>query len=177
MEYVEFNTMYRMAYGKLLNVAFLGTKELSTAQDIVQNCFMLLWEQWETFLDRANFHAYLFSAVHNACVNYWSEEWNRLEVTRMQLIEADALYHESIKCEDDIQAVYEAIDTLPLNCRQVVVLFYFGGKNNETIGTMMNISVHVVRKLKARAMELLQKKLSRQENDNISDLCIDQAVT
>lgn len=155
----EFARLYETSREKLLMVAFFAIEDMGIAQDIVQDCFMRLWERWDAFTDRQNALPYMFASVRNACVDHWRKEWHRTEAIRSQVLEAKSTYQPDLTNGYQFKAIYKAIESLPSKSRQVLVLFYFGEKSYAEIASMMNVSIHTVRNQKARALRLIKKAI------------------
>ena len=64
-----YEELFRTHYSNLCAYAKKYVEELDTAEEIVQEVFVKLWEHRETVEINSNYRSYLFRAVHNACLN------------------------------------------------------------------------------------------------------------
>ena len=55
--------------------------------------------------------------------------------------------------------VYSSIESLPVQCRKIVLLSYLGGLSNKQIARHLQLSVHTVRNQKVRGIQLVRGKV------------------
>ncbi|MDD4032058.1 MAG: RNA polymerase sigma-70 factor [Bacteroidales bacterium] len=141
---------------RLINYAvrFVATREV--AQDIVQDCFVNLWEKLGA-LDFINVKSLLFTMVRNACLNYLKHKnvVNHYKFRYQSEIEGqERIYYYDFDYDSDApllheefeQQIQQVIDTLPPRCRQVFLLSRFEGLKNREIAEKLHISVTAVEK-------------------------------
>jgi RNA polymerase sigma-70 factor (ECF subfamily) len=135
------------------------------AEDAVQEAFLNIWNQAETFdPERGSLRAWLLTSVRNRSIDYLrgrgSHERREVEL-RPQLVEvgprADPWREVSLSLERS--AVREAMDSLPPEQRQVVELAYFGGYSQREIADMTRVPIGTVKGRIRLALEKLSSYL------------------
>lgn len=147
---------------RLINYAMRFVSNRDIAQDIVQDCFMHLWER----IDKFEFLAVkplLFTMVRNACLNHL-KHLNVVKLQHLKYIHDDVgeerVYHYDFNMEPNTPILYEelekqiqiVIDKLPKRCRQVFLLSRFEGLKNKDIASRLDISLTAVEKHIRRAL-------------------------
>jgi RNA polymerase sigma-70 factor (ECF subfamily) len=133
-----------------------------SAKEIVHSVFIKLWEKKDEIHMDKPLRSYLFTAVHNASLNYlrnqskfYSGDFSELE-NRAELYEEMKDGIEEAETEAKIMSVIAA---LPEKCRQVFKLSRFEGKKYKEIAAVMNISVKTVEIQMSKALRILREEL------------------
>src|SRR5512133_2109370 len=66
----EFESLFRSSYVSLVRYARTLIKDQDTAEEIVQDLFVILWQEKEKIKIESSLNGYLFRAVHNKCLHY-----------------------------------------------------------------------------------------------------------
>lgn len=150
---------------RLTNYAVRFVTNRETAQDIVQDCFMHLWEKMEQF-SFIHIKALLFTMVRNRCLNYLKHRDVVDLYTGRYLHEVEGeerIYHYDFDFGPGKLPLYEelekqlqiAVDSLPEKCRKVFVMSRFDGFKNREIAQKLNISTTSVEKHIRKALSSL----------------------
>jgi len=156
-----FNTYYR----DLLLFAEQHVFSRDTANDMVQETFVRLWEKAPEVNITTSIKAYLFASVRNRCLDYLKH----LQVQdkhRQQLAEAQ-LYTQNLDISidgDTDQKLKEAINALPDQRQKIIRLNCLEGKKYQEIANQLGISVNTVKTQVARAYRQLRSKISTLES-------------
>ena len=139
--------LYRSFYGALCNHAIGIVSDKTIAEDIVQECFITIWNTSLYFPQVQALTAYLYRSVHNNALKYlrdkttddarlqkWYEEQEEVE---------DSYFYQAIE-EELIRKLREKIVSLPEQRKTILLL---------------NISVNTVKTQKKRAYAYLKKHL------------------
>ena len=65
-----FGVLFNQYYTPLCAYAVTILKFTETAEDVVQETFIKLWEARDSFSVEVSLRAYLFRSVHNNCISY-----------------------------------------------------------------------------------------------------------
>lgn len=150
---------------RLTNYAIRFVTNRETAQDIVQDCFVHLWEKMEQF-DFINIKTLLFTMVRNRCLNYLKHKDVVNLYTGRYLHEVEGeerIYHYDFIFGPGKLPLYEelekqlqiVVDSLPEKCRQVFVMSRFNGLKNREIAVKLDISTTAVEKHIRKALSTL----------------------
>lgn len=153
-----FKNLFNTLYPRLIAYSVNYVKDKIAAEEIVEDCFMKLWEKRNDLGHIDNLKSYLYTMVRNASFNY-------LE-TRKKLISLNQDEHDSeIKIENDIieaevhAILYQALENLPAKCRKVFELSCLMGIKYKDIAKDLDISINTVKSQRTRAIKLLRNQL------------------
>lgn len=128
------------------------------AEDIVQDCFVKLWQKRGELEKIKGTTGYVCTVVRNHALNYKRDQRQDLSIDLTNEAETQNTLHDLIAAETHYQ-LFKAVQTLPSKCKEVFKYIYFEGKSNEEIALLMNTTESTVRNQKARSILLLRKKL------------------
>lgn len=132
--------------------------DIDRVEDIVQECFVCLWEQLEAGEEIADIRAYLYRVVRNRCVDAWrAEEKAGHRISSEEL--AEQLPEEEYEERSFIEArLWTAIDCLPVRCREAFLLHKQEGMTYQEIADRLGVSVHTVENQIRKALKVLRGK-------------------
>lgn len=152
----NFEDLYRYNYRPLCLYALHYMGNIEAAEDIVQECYMKLWERLEESSHIDNRRAYLYMTVRNRCLDALKKKGIPTE-----LLKPYDTY--GIIDDDDAQVraqteakLWTAIDSLPPKCREVFILSKRDGMKYEEIAEELGLSVNTVRNQISKALKLLK---------------------
>ncbi len=165
-----FEVVFLRYYSSLCSYAFsiLGNKD--TAEEIVQDLFVRLWENRHNVEITNSLKAYLYRTVHNQCINQL-ESWKirnqyskkQIQAYEKNLVEITPFAEDypianliAQELEDKIQ---KSIDALPDQCRQVFLLIRMQKKSYQEVASKLGISLNTVKTQMQRAVFKLRDML------------------
>lgn len=161
-----FNLAFRVFYPKLLAYALDILKNQEPAREIVQELFIKLWEQRNTFQITTSLSSYLFKSVYHSCLNYIRNE-RKLQLQHVSLDQSGYLENfistefpkwmetETVWEELELK-LKQAIDELPDQCREIFLLCRRDNLSYPEIAHKLNISISTVKTQMGRAMAKLK---------------------
>jgi RNA polymerase sigma-70 factor (ECF subfamily) len=156
----EFQSFFRSYYPSLRLFATNIIFDYSVAEDLVQEAFIRLWEKSEDFNNEYAVKSFLYTTVKNSCLNHLEHKKvkrKHIEITRQQSLDSTEITNLLIE-EETHRLIYNAINELPPQCRNVLLLSINGLKNNE-IAEELSISANTVKTQKKIAYKQLKIKL------------------
>jgi RNA polymerase sigma-70 factor (ECF subfamily) len=170
MEYTEksspdaaFEAAFRMYFKPLSFYAVRMVRDMDTSKEIVHEVFIKLWENRFSVDMEASLRPYLFTAVHNRCLNYLRNRSkfhkdNAPDIRGIkEMTEAD--YPSLEKDELEIQ-VNVAVSELPERCSEVFLMSRMEGMKYREIADKLGISVKAVEAQMTKALRILRERLS-----------------
>ena len=154
------DTFYAEAYADLLTYAarVLGEHYALMAEDIVQDAIFTSYQQRDSIREPRQWKTFLFQLVHNGAVSLLRHHDAQQRYLSQQTdIEED--FTRSFIQQETLEALYDAIDTLPERYQRLLQLSFEQGLRNTDIAERLCISTRAVTKQKARLLELLRKQL------------------
>jgi RNA polymerase sigma-70 factor (family 1) len=153
---------YRALFIKLYPVMCLFSKKIiqsyDDAEDIVQEVFIELWNQRQRFESIEQIKAFLYLSVKNRCLNFLKHLKVKEKFVGTTLAADGQFFEEHILESEVIQNIYNAVNDLPEQRKQIIILSMQGLKNNE-IAEDMQVSVNTVKLQKKIAYKQLREKL------------------
>lgn len=168
----DFNDLFKILYPNLKAYACLMVDQ-STAEDVVQEVFMYVWEHKDHIDIHTSVKAYLFKATYTRCLNYMNRHkmmYDKQKNIEMELKEYEKRFYDP-DANEIIRTLYmnelreemnNAIESLPEKCREVFSLSYLQDKKNKEISELLNISVSTVEKHINHALKVLRQALIHQ---------------
>ncbi len=165
---VAFEAMYRVYKNDLGGFVESYVRSRETAEEIIQDLFVRLWEQRELWEFPGPLNTYLFRAARNRAISYLRRErveTQFLERTARELAaEPDSrkgiTVDESVRLQEVEAAVDRAVDALPERCQEVFRLNRYHGLSYAEVAQVMQISVKTVEVQMGRALTALRKRLA-----------------
>jgi len=157
-----FSIIFKTYYVDLVLFAGTFVRDKPAAEEIVQDVFIRLWENRESFIITSSLRSFLLKTVQNKCIdtirhlkivdNYQSKLQNH-----PLLLENDTenyvLYSE---LEDDLK---KALEKLPEDISKIFLLSRFEGLTYPEIASQLNLSVRMVEIRMGKALALLKNYL------------------
>jgi RNA polymerase sigma-70 factor (ECF subfamily) len=141
--------------------------DFQTAEDIVHDVFLKLWNHDQFLIIDQTIGSYLFRSVRNACFDYLKHQIVRddyLSIAAQELKIEELAYSDDLlnKLIDKEQkdSLYHAIEQLPEKCKEIFKLTYMEEKKNEEVARMLNISVRTVESHIYKALKKLRSVLT-----------------
>ncbi len=137
--------------------------DLDSSKEIVHDVFVRLWEKRETIDPNNSVKSYLYTSVHNRCLNYIRDQKKiNSNIEHLEDFHADSNWEESdslqeLELEEKINAT---IQTLPDRCKEVFLLNRFEGLKYKEVAEKLGISVKTVEIQMSKALKILRKHLS-----------------
>jgi RNA polymerase sigma-70 factor (family 1) len=165
---------------RLRNYASHFIADIDDTYDIIQDCFVHLWERRES-LTYISISALLFTMVRNGCLNYLKHQalTNDYNIDYLAHVSgSEQLYYQDFLSNTDEKLVYdelcrrikEVMDMLPPRSRQIFEMSRFEGLKNREISEQLGISVKVVEKHISKALATFRKQFKNNLNTEVQIL-------
>ncbi|TWI83267.1 RNA polymerase sigma-70 factor (ECF subfamily) [Lacibacter cauensis] len=147
--------LFRVYYPVLVVFACKFTSK-AIAEEIVNEAFYKIWEKRSMFNSLSHFRSYLYKIVYHDCLK--AKQVAIPDELPSEAIDAFDYNAELIKSET-LRHLYQAIESLPAQCKAVFTQLYVEGKTVRETADEMGIAVSTVKAQKARGLVLLKAKL------------------
>ena len=154
-----FKDLFIALYPRLISYSFKYVQEKFSAEEIVEDCFVTLWERRESLAHIDDIKPYLYIMVRNSSLKYLEKSKKIISLKKKHHDSAIMIEHDIIEEEVHAVILYQALDKLPVKCRKVFELSCLDGMKYKDIAQELDISVNTVKSQRARAIELLKKHL------------------
>lgn len=157
-----FDYFYHEHFRPLLHFALSILNEQCLAEDVLEDCFVKLWEKRLTIESAATIKPYLYTAVRNTCINLLKREKHKSRYAAHARNTDDQFETDvtrKIITSESMQQVYNAIETLPPKHRKLIKMIYLEEKKLKEVASELNLSLSTVKNQKAKAIQLLKEQL------------------
>jgi RNA polymerase sigma-70 factor, ECF subfamily len=158
-----FEAAFRMYFKPLSFYAVKLVRDMDTSKEIVHEVFIKLWEKRFSVNLEASLRPYLFTAVHNRCLNHLrnTAKFHKENAPDIQGVKemTEKDYPLLEKEELEIQ-VNVAVSELPERCSEVFLMSRMEGMKYKEIADKLGISVKAVEAQMTKALRILRERLS-----------------
>lgn len=164
-----YEELFKQTFPRMLGYCNLFIHDQSQANDLVQECFIKLWEKHSSINLHQSVESLLFVMLRNRCLNYLRDQkihavdkkLDKLEENELQhLFQLDFMGREEITLEEElIMAIRESVDKLPEKRKVVFFKAKIEGKKNKEVADELDISVKAVEKHLHEAKEQIRKEM------------------
>lgn len=157
-----FKTIYTKYYKSLVLFCKQYVDDLSTAEDIVQDVFIYIYENRKTLKITSSFKSFLYTSVKNKGINHLKRSKkivldNYHTNAEVLLSEEDHTMIEKIELS---KKLHKAIATLPKKNQEIFKLSRFNGYTNQEIAELMQVSIRTVETHISNAIKELKSTLN-----------------
>jgi len=155
----SFELLFRKFFPVLMRFARKFLPDEDDAREVIHQVFINLWEKRDEVDTSTPFKSYLFTSVHNRCLNRIRDKKKFADEEMPDLAgETNVETHmEAMELESKIRQV---IGTLPEKCREIFELNRFEGLKYAEIAEKLGISVKTVENQMSKALKILREKLA-----------------
>lgn len=167
----DFEHLFGKYFARLNSYAFKIVKNRDSAEDIVQDLFLSIWDRRDS-IDPLTVESYLFVSLRNRCISHIRKSQTKYGIFKDV---DDTIYLDNITnidmCHDNPQTlIYDelksgvdsAISQLPERCRIVFKMSREEGLKNREIAEKLDINIKSVEKHLSKALKRI--KIHIEEN-------------
>lgn len=144
-----YETLYNILSPNLTNFCFSFVKSRETAEEIVSDVFIKLWQIRNKLTEISNLKVYLYTIARNFCLNYITRHFKNpvIHIEEMEFEPVLSLGNpEDLYISAEVlQTIKNCIGELPPQCRMVFQLVKEDGMTYKEAAEVLNISVLTVR--------------------------------
>jgi RNA polymerase sigma-70 factor (ECF subfamily) len=157
-----FEKIYQSYVKKLCSFAAYYLKSFDTAEDIVQNVFLILWERRDSIRIDGCLKTYLFTSVRNLSLNFLKHQTihrNSMDTySRLFLLPAATPHEIAVQQESDV-LLTQALEKIPERSRIVFILSRYFNMKYAEIAEILEISVKTVDAHMVKAVKSIRSNL------------------
>jgi RNA polymerase sigma-70 factor (ECF subfamily) len=164
-----YKEIFRLLYPRLKGYCKLFVPNEDEAEDIIQECFIMLWEKRETIDIQKRIESFLFVIIRNKCLNFLKNkrlDSENIPPENLQIAELQYLYQLDLVEKEEksleemlIQTFQQSVNGLPVKMREVFVKCKLEGKKQKEVAEELGISLKMVEKQIAKAKKQIREQL------------------
>lgn len=149
-----FDCLFRELFISLTYFANRIINDAEAAEDVVQDCFVLLWQRRSRLQHITAIKSYLYTAVRNQSLKHLEKLKRQHGINSQQ---HESSFEESLIAAETARELYALIATLSPALQQIIRLYYLEGKSNQEIAQQLQIEPDTVIRQRLRAILALRK--------------------
>jgi RNA polymerase sigma-70 factor (family 1) len=157
-----FTEIFSVYYRDMVMFAFGFTHDVETAEEIVQDVFVKLWEEREKLNITVSIKSYILKTIQNKCID-WHRHKKIVNNHSNFIINNSPLYEydtDNYILGSELEGRIEnAIADLPEDVKVAFKMNRFEGLKYKEIATKLNVSVRTVEVRVSKALRLLKERL------------------
>jgi len=147
------------------NYIFFLTRQSNLADDLSQDVFLKVFEKLHTYRGQSTVKTWILSITYNAVRDHWRSAWLRKVTLQERLFRKESAPSAEAEflADDSTKALWDAVLTLPLKLREVLLLHAHHQLALAEIADVLNISQGTVKSRLFRARARVAEQLKRLE--------------
>lgn len=156
-----YNYLIDTYHHKLCVYANSLVKNIYSAEDIVQNVFIKVWEQRTRLKTNHAIKSFLYKLVYNEFIDLYRKNQSlfSLEKSYYDALNSIVLEDDSESLQRVINVVNKEIQNLPPKCKEVFILSKKEGLTNIEIAEHLDVSIKTVEAQITKAFSILRSSL------------------
>jgi RNA polymerase sigma-70 factor (ECF subfamily) len=164
-----FKEVFRLLYPRLKGYCKLFVPNESEVEDLIQECFITLWENRNSIDIKKRLESFLFVIIRNKCLNFLKSqrlESGNISPENLQVAQLQYMYQLDLAEKEEksleellIQSFQETVDTLPEKMKVVFVKCKLEGKKQTEVAAELGISIKMVEKQILKAKKQIREQL------------------
>lgn len=157
----SFASLFREYYPSLCYFARSIIHDEEEAKDIVQDCFVKLWDSPDFTEKPDTAPSFLYTSVRNKCIDLLRKRKVIDKAKLYSIVNADTGYEyfDEVAFAEMMRQILDQIADLPSQMQKVIKMYYMEGKNYKSIAEELHTSPETVRKQRQIALQRLRQKL------------------
>lgn len=169
---MAFSALVKKHQRALLRLSLKFTKDLATAEDVVQEAFMKAFERISTFEGRASFRSWLFQIAVNTAKNKLRARRDNHVDFESVFLSVGAVAETKIQKETIAKLIQKYVDELPFRQRTALVLRIYEDLSFKEIADIMECPYDTAKANYRHALLKLKEEMKREtslKNWNLDD--------
>jgi RNA polymerase sigma-70 factor (ECF subfamily) len=157
--------------GRLVNYLYRLLRSSEDAHDLAQEVFLRVYQALDRFDPRYRFSTWLFRVAQNAAIDQIRRQRLRLvpmhreapageEPREWEFPSAGAGPYGELRNRERGEAIQEAVEALPWEYRELILLRHYGELSYEEIATLKRLPLGTVKNKLFRGRQMLKEKLA-----------------
>lgn len=163
----DFKSFYLNYYNSLVRFLNSYWDKVDEIEDIAQETFIRIYQNWDGIDSEESARALMYTSAKNLCISRFrhitvENQYIELVLEKEKIdakdstIDDEGSFFSNVTYQETLRLLYDIIQQLPKQSRQIILLC-LEGKGNTEIAEDMDISINTVKTLKRRAYKSLRE--------------------
>ena len=160
---IQFTLLYNRYKKRLYNFILRLSGDSMVAEDITQNVFLKLYENFDNLRDQESANFWIFRSARNEYYNYYNKNKRNIEITEPIINnEKDEFELESyIELKEMKAIVLSELNKMAYDQKEVYLLKEYGGLSYKEIANTLEIDENLVKSRLYKVRQKLIDKISK----------------
>lgn len=156
---IDLERIYLEYHGKVLGYVYNRVKNQAAAEDLCADVFVKLASKLDSFDEqKASISTWIYTIMRNTLYDYFRTRREHSELDAHMAADTD--FVEALCTEAMLEALADALETLPKRERELMIRRYYYDQSLKEIALRLGISYSYAKLLHAEALKTLKKLLS-----------------
>ena len=146
----------------LVRYAYSLVKDPAIAEDVMEDCFAVLFLKAPKFQSIEHLKRYLYRVAHNKSMDHLRLRRGQVSLEDVDQIIGGCDPQDDLIRQERDRTLYLCMQRLPQQYREILVLTYFDGFRNEAVCTILNLRPKQVYNILSRARIALKELLVKE---------------
>jgi RNA polymerase sigma-70 factor (ECF subfamily) len=154
-----FGEIYASYIERIYRYVYYQVKDRMLAEDIAEEVFLKAWRNLDSYKGNgASLSSWLYRIAHNLVIDNFRAGKKLAAMKREVVDDTDSPQH-TAESNWQKQRLLEVVDTLPEQQKQLILLKFIEGMNNEEIAQVTGKTQGAIRIMQMRALASLRQRL------------------
>ena len=154
----DMTAIYNEYHDRVMGYICARLHSVADAEDVCQDVFMKVHAKLESFdPGKASISTWIYSITRNSVIDFYrrSRSFNEMDDT----IPEDGAIDDGLLNDETLEELAEALESLPLELREIIVLHYYDGLKLTEIGKKKHLSYGAVKLRHAKALREIRASM------------------
>ena len=158
MNHPDITTIYNEYHDKVMGYIYARLNSKEDAEDLCQDVFVKVHSKLESFdPEKSSVSTWIFSITRNSVIDFYRTSHPIVEID--ESIPEDGSIEDGVVNDETLEELAAALEKLPLELRQIIVLRYYDRIPLTEIGKKMNLSYGSIKLRHAKALQMIRANM------------------
>lgn len=159
MNYPDIEQIYTEYRDRVMGYIYARLRSRADAEDLCQDVFEKVNMKLDSFdSGKASISTWIYSITRNSVIDFYRRSHPHEEID--ENMAQDGAVDDNLLNDETLEELAEALEKLPAELREIVVLRYYDGMPLTEIAKKMNMSYGMIKLRHNSALELIRRSMS-----------------
>ena len=159
MNHPDIEQIYTEYRDRVMGYIYARLRSRADAEDLCQDVFEKINMKLESFdSGKASISTWIYSITRNSVIDFYRRSHPHEEID--ENMAQDGAVDDNLLNDETLEELAEALEKLPAELREIVVLRYYDGMPLTEIAKKMNMSYGMIKLRHNSALELIRRSMS-----------------